>query len=309
MSAIVSKINNNDIESTQQLEEITINTGETLALGMDCSSTCTGLCVTTVNGKILYTIAFIRDKGDDFIRYKVKLKSFLVELFRRNPNLIYIFYEEPFMGFAESSKVLIALHTLVKEIQYENTPEFDYIEFREVSNQRWKKLFLFPTAVPSGTDAQKAYVRAKLELQFPYFKELTQDEVDASAMALVCTLKLLSGNVDEVVSHKKLRPFKFKIQFIASDTDQDMLRQFANKEKSYKIPKALQKEFYPIIELSGRGDFKTKVCEAIGEEDRLVIVKYKSDKYGNITLEYEIGKLAASAKNLYAIVWRVQRKK
>ena len=216
MSAIVSKIGDKQILS-QSLDPNDIDLSEIcedMALGIDCSSTCTGLGIMTLHGKLLYSVAFKRDKGDDFIMYKVKLKSFLLNLFSKNPNLKYIFYEEPFLGYAESSKVLIALHTLVQEIKYENTPKFDYIIFKEIPNQRWKKLFLAPDKVPSGTDAQKGHVRKKLEGMFSFFEKLTQDEVDANAMALISTLKILTGEEDILESNKKIKVFKFKTNFI-----------------------------------------------------------------------------------------------
>jgi hypothetical protein len=240
--------------------------------------------------------------------YKLKLKSFIFRLLEKNSCIHHIFYEEPFLGYA-SSTVLIELHTLVKEIIYENAPKFDYIKFLEISNQKWKKLFLAPAKIPVGTEAQKAAVRRKLEEIYPYFTDMTQDEVDATCMALICAEKIMSGEGDALESTKKIKPFKFKAQFIAANTDKEMLNILSKQLKSYKIPKAIAKDEYPIVELNGRGEFKSKVCEAIGNGDRVIIAKYKSDKYGNATLEYNLGMMALSSKYLYAIVWRQTRKK
>jgi hypothetical protein len=138
---------------------------------------------------------------------------------------------------------------------------------------------------------------------------MTQDEVDATCMALICAEKIMSGEGDALESTKKIKPFKFKAQFIAANTDKEMLNILSKQLKSYKIPKAIAKDEYPIVELNGRGEFKSKVCEAIGNGDRVIIAKYKSDKYGNATLEYNLGMMALSSKYLYAIVWRQTRKK
>ena len=220
-----------------------------------------------------------------------------------------IYYEEPFLGYAESSKILLALRTTIQEIKYENTPIFDYLQFKEVSNQTWKKLFLAPDKIPSGKDAQKAAVRKKLEeCYFSCFKDLTQDEVDATAMAMVCTLQMLIGNEESITTSHKVRPFKYEIKFIGAESDEEMLDEFMENIKVWKVPKKLREKAYKLITLNGRGMFHDKVYASMGEEDNILILKYDSSKYGNITLEHRIGTLANSHTYLYAVVWRTRRK-
>ena len=280
------------------------------SLGIDCSSTCTGLCIADNTGIPLYTIAVKRDTGDDYILYKIKLKNLFIKLFKTFINIQNIYYEEPFLGYAESSKILLALRTTIQEIKYEYTPRFDYLKFKEVSNQTWKKLFLAPDMkIPNGKEAQKAAVRKKLEEQyFSCFKELTQDEVDATAMTLVCTMKVLLGEEESITSAHKVRPFKYEIEFIGAENDEEMYDEFNRLSKTWKIPKKLKEEAYKIIELNGRGMFNDKVYANMGDDDRVLVLKYDSQKYGNVTLEHRIGELAANSKYLYAVIWRSKRK-
>lgn len=306
MSFIVHRIEGDNAPVINYAE---IRLTEDCAIGIDCSSTCTGLCIITTQGVPLYTFAVKRDKSDDYILYKVKLKNLLIELFSLYPMIKQVYYEEPFLGYAESSKILLALRTTIQEIKYENTPRFDYLNFKEVSNQTWKKLFLAPNKIPSGKDAQKAAVRKKLEESyFSCYKGLTQDEVDATAMALVCTMQMLIGDEDSITTTHKIKPFKYIIKFIGANSDEEMLDEFVEQVKVWKVPKKLKEKAYKLVTLNGRGLFDDKVYSSMGNDDTLLILKYDSSKYGNVTLEHRIGTLAASYPYLYAVVWRVRRK-
>lgn len=308
MSVLIHKISQTDMLNISKIDDI--GTSQEVSLGIDCSSTCTGLSIVTKSGVPLYTLAVKRDSGDDYILYKVKLKGLFIELFRHIPSLNQVYYEEPFLGYAESSKILMTLRTTIQEIKYENTPEFDYIKFNEVSNQTWKRLFLEPDMkVPAGKDAQKAAVRKKLEnVYFSCFKDLTQDEVDATAMAMVCSMKSLVGLENDIISSKKTKPFQYEIRFIAAESDEEMFDSFSKESPSWKIPKKLASDSYKLITLNGRGNFDDKVYSSMGEEDRVIVLKYKSDKYGNVTLANRIGNLVTKNNYLYAVVWRKRRK-
>lgn len=307
MGIVIHKITETEAVLVNNIKDIRLSSD--CSLGIDCSSTCTGLCIADNSGIPLYTLAVKRDAGDDYILYKVKLKNLFLNLFKNYIQIKNVYYEEPFLGYAESSKILLALRTTIQEIKYENTPRFDYIKFKEVSNQTWKKLFLAPAKIPAGKEAQKLAVRKKLEEDyFSCFSNLTQDEVDATAMTLVCTMKVLLGDEDAITSSHKIKPFKYEIQFIGADNDEDMLDEFTKKSSVWKIPKKLKQDAYKLIELNGRGMFNDKVYSSMGDEDKVLVLKYDSQKYGNITLEHRIGDLASQYKYLYAIVWRTRRK-
>lgn len=308
MGIIIHRIKQKKLIKIDKVDDIKLN--EEVSMGIDCSSTCTGLCIATKTGVPLYTFAVKRDSGDDYILYKVKLKALFLKLFKQIPSLNQVYYEEPFLGYAESSKILLTLRTTIQEIKYENTPDFDYIKFNEVSNQTWKRLFLEPEMkVPGGKDAQKAAVRKKLEeVYFDCFKDLTQDEVDATAMTMVCTMKVLVGLENEITSSKKTKPFQYEVRFLGANTDEEMYDNFSSISSKWKIPKKIVEDSYKLITLNGRGNFDDKVYASMGEDDRVIVLKYKSDKYGNITLAHRIGSLAHDYDFIYAVVWRKRRK-
>ena len=54
--------------------------------------------------------------------------------------------------------------------------------------------------------------------------------------------------------------------------------------------------------------FENKIYELMGNDDKVLVLKFSSNTHGNIILQYKIGNLAADYKYIYAIIWRKYRR-
>lgn len=288
------------------IKDMTVN--EKAIMSIDGSTTCSGVCVMNMQGMILYSMAFKRTEGETPVQYKVRWKRSLLDIFTRNRSITNVFYEEPFLGYAEAAKVLMMLRTSVEELIEEESPDLEYLKLIEVSNKKWKSLFLAPEICPVGTENEKKAVRKKLESMLPSMSVVTQDEVDAASMGFVAIWNLQSHKENDLKSRKPAKAFKYNIEFIGADSDEDILEDIGLTIKDRKIPPELvdTMEFYS---LPGTGKFEDFVYKAIGEEDKLVVLQFKSGKYGNLALQYNIGGLSKNYEYIYAVCWRKTRRK
>ena len=229
----------------------------------------------------------------------------MLELLKSNVMLDTVYYEEPFIGYAEAAKNLLMLRTFLEELIVENEPELDYIKHFEINNMKWKKLFLAPDKCPAGTSLQKEAVRKKLEGYMPFLNVVTQDEIDAISMGFVAAAKLNDGESDELESKKKVHPFKYNIQFIGADKDDDM---FVELFDICKCPQIVMSNGILFTIMSNIANFDKHVYQNMGSDDKLLIVRFNSGSHGDLVLRHKIGRLAADYDYIYAIVWRKSRK-
>lgn len=275
-------------------------------MAIDGSTTNTGIAILRKkDGALYYSCSCAREKGETPVQYKVRLKKFVNNIIFRNRMLDTVYYEEPFIGYAEAAKNLLMLRTFIEELIVENEPKYDYLAHHEINNMKWKRLFLAPDKCPAGTELQKAAVRTKLEGFMPYLKSVTQDEIDAISMGFVATVQISKGLQEELDSKKKTHPFQYNITFIGADDDDEMAIQLMDV---YSGPKQLLGNGITLTEISGTGNFDKAVYSSMGSDDKIVIIKFSSKHHSNLVLKHRIGSLAASYDYLYAVVWRKTRK-
>lgn len=280
---------------------------ESAIIQIDGSTSNTGLAILREkDGALFYSCQFTREKskGETPVQYKVRLKKQVQEILAQNMTISKIYYEEPFVGYTTAAPNLFMLRTFVEELIVENEPQFDYIYHTDVNNKRWKRLFLAPDKCPSNTEAEKQAVYRKLATFLPFVCELSQDEVDAIALGFVACTSLKNGTEQELET-KKVRPFKYNIQFIGADSDDEMCLEFQNV---YTGPQYLLDEGINFSEIKGTADFDKHVYKAMGQYDKVLVIKFDSHRHANLILQYKIGNLAAQYEYLYAIVWRKTRK-
>ena len=290
-----------------KLEDIRVDNYSILSI--DGSTSNSGLAILReYDGALLYSIKATRDSsGETPVHYKIRLKRAVMDILRRNKYITQVYYEEPVIHNINSVSALFMLRTFIEEMIIENEPEFDYIKHYEIGNMRWKKEFLAPSKVPQGTDNQKKAVREKLEGYLPLLRVVSQDEIDAICMGWVATqyLKDDKGGGEALKSKKKARPFKYNIEFIGADEDDNMLVELWD---IYNGPKHLLENGISFSEINRKTDFDKHVCEEMGDDDKLLIIKFSSKHHGNLILKHKVGHLSAQYKYLYALVWRVTRK-
>lgn len=295
------------IMSECSLEDI--NVQQYAVLSIDGSTSNSGLAIMReCDGALIYSMCATRDSSDESpVHYKVRLKRQVADILRRNKYITQVYYEEPVVANISAVKALFMLRTFIEEMIIENEPEFDYIKHYEIPNMKWKHEFLAPDKIPSGTEKQKAAVRAKAELSLPFLNKVTQDEIDAICMGyVVCTHLKEGGSAEDLQSKKKVRPFKYNSVFIGADSDDDMLTEFYD---IYNGPKKLLENGISFTEIDGKTKFDQHIYNTMGpDEDKILIIKFSSKHHGNVVLEHRIGNLAAQYDYIYAVVWRVTRK-
>lgn len=286
-----------------------INVQQYAILSIDGSTSNSGLAILReCDGALMYSMCATRDaSGETPVHYKIRLKRQVADILRRNKYIQQVYYEEPVIANITAVANLFMLRSFIEEMIIENEPEFDYLKHYEVSNMKWKKLFLAPDKIPNGTENQKKAVRAKVEQGLPFLNKVTQDEIDAICMGYVaCTTLKEGGSGDDLQSKKKVRPFKFNSVFIGADTDDNMLTEFYD---IYNGPKKLLENGISFTEIDGKAKFEQHIYNTMGpDDDKVLIIKFSSKHHGNVVLEHRIGNLAAQYNYIYAVVWRVTRK-
>lgn len=299
-------MNGNIVLTQKSVENIRVS--DVCVMSIDGSTTNTGIAILREkDGALFYSCAFSRekDKGETPVQYKVRLKRAVQSIIMNNTLIETIYYEEPFIGYASAAPNLMMLRTFVEEIIVENEPILDYIKHVEINNKKWKKLFLAPDKCPTGTDLEKEAVRKKLEGFMPFLSDVTKDEIDAISMGFIATVQIKNGVADELESKKKPHAFQYNIRFIGADEDDNMLMEFPD---IYNGPDYLLENGISMTVCKGTSDFNKHVYKEMGNDDKILIIKFDSNKHGNLVLQYKIGHLASTYDYIYAIVWRKSRK-
>ena len=291
----------------QTIDPSFIQCNDECILAIDGSTSCTGMAIVRrSDAAIIYTMAVEREKTTESpVHFKVRLKRFVKDMLEHNKTIKEVYYEEPCINQASAVANLFMLRTFVEEMIIENEPVFDYLKHYEINNKRWKKLFLEPEKLAGSTEAEKEQVRKKLVGYIPVFKDLTQDEIDAACMGFVCVTKTNNGvDAEELESKKKTRPFQFNAEFIGADVDDGCLQQLYD----YKVPDKVFNNGIKMIEIKGKNNFNKSVYEAMGSDDKLLIVKFPSDTHSDIILNYNLGAMSVQFDYIYALIWRKTRK-
>ena len=308
---IISRLVTIKSDNTLDLVDIdtdSFNLNTPAIMAIDGSTTCTGIAfMEKEHGYLLGTTALKRSNGESQVRYKVEYKKFIVDILKKF-KISNIFYEEPYIGFADSTKALFMLRSSIEELIIENEPEFDNIKYIEVNNKRWKKALLGEGNCPVGTDLEKAAVKAEIVRQLPFMNRVTQDEIDATGIGFVAITRLKSGTEVELASNKKAKPFKFNIKFIGADNEDEFYTEFFDQLEDYKIPRMVLDNGMTIRKIPGSGIFDNYVYKYMGDSDKLLVLCFSVKHHANIILEHRISNLTANNKYIYAIVWRKTRK-
>jgi len=279
---------------------------ESCVMAIDGSTTNTGIAILRKrDGGFYYSISVKREPNETPVQYKVRLKKMVEGLLVKNRVIEHVYYEEPFLGYAEAAKNLFMLRTFVEELIVEQEPNLNYLGHTEISNMKWKKIFLDPVKVPQGTVNQKAEVRKKLEGYLPYLSTITQDEIDAIAMGYSALLMIKLQTEGKLESKKKVTPFKYNVEFIGADYDDAMLEEF---NEVVKAPQKVLENGVKLVDIPNTILFDNAVYKHMEDEDKILILKFRKDHHGNVILKHRIGQLAAQFPYIYAIVWRKNRK-
>lgn len=309
-----------------------------IGIGIDGSSSNTGIAIMTKDMALVGTTGFKRakkgSKDEDYVEYKIRLKEELRSMLLACKNCIkYVWYEEPFVGYADSSSVLMAIRTTVKEILIENKEELSGIVFREINNKKWKKIFLetHNSRLPGVkgnyktlSDAEKAAIASVLTPRLlddnleSQKSSATQDEMDAIGIAFT-GWHSVKFNIN-LASKKAVHSFSYEIRFelyneTPEDTEQGLYSSIYSSIEEYNIPTRVTDNGITIKILNGRGQFENLIYENMGEDDKLLVFVYKACKYANILFNkgQDSGILNAindlgDNQTIVAYIWRKNRR-
>jgi hypothetical protein len=287
------------------IDDLTVT--DMAVMAIDGSTTNTGVGILRKSdGALFFSCSFAREDGESPVRYKINLKRAIDKILTQNRLIDQVYYEEPFIGYASSVANLMMLRVFIEELIIEREPFYDYLKHSEINNKKWKKLFLAPDKCPTGTELEKAAVRKKLEGFMPFLREVTQDEIDAISMGFIATVKISKGEEEDLESKKKIHPFQYNMKFFGADDDQYLLE--ANFTDIYDGPKSLLESGVSFTTIKGPTNFDKHVYNTMGQEDKILIVKFPSNTHGDLILKYKLGYMAASYDYIYAIIWRKVRK-
>jgi len=244
-----------------------------------------------------------KDK-EELAVYRTGLKSVIRKILLNNPKISIVTYEEPFIGQIYATKSLFVFRTLIEEIKAEESPCLDYIKYLEVHNKKWKKLFLRPDVCSNSSKIEKMKIKNKLFNLYEYCKGITQDEVDACAIALVVVKN--KNFLDDLSNQKKrFSRFKFNAEFIVCDSYDDVVDYIPD----LGIPEEVVENGVVLYNLNGKEDFEEAIYKNMGNDDKLIILKFNSKKRGDIVLKYKLGNIVNYGDNIYALAWRQNRKR
>lgn len=273
-----------------------------IGIGIDGSSTNTGVAIMSDLGGLLGTISLARNsnrKTETPVEYKLALKAELAQLLINcRQNIKYVWYEEPFIGFVDSSSVLMMIRSTVQEILVEHKDLLGHIKYTEVNNKRWKKIFLeaHGTYLPAGgSAAEKAAIAAVLKPRLVRDNlldptcDVTQDEFDAAGIVFAGFRSISDGI--KLESSKAVHKFKFETAFELfglgiDEVEEDIVQSLDYAIKQYKIPRKVVENGITFKVLNGRKLFDNIVYETMGDDDKLLILIYSADKYANVLMSY-----------------------
>lgn len=291
------------VEGADTLHDIGVNA----LLSIDGATSRTGICLLDASkAEVICTFRCTRDADETPVEFKVAMKEFISKILENNRNITQVCYEEPFIGHASAVSNLFMLRSMVEEIKVESKGKFSYVNDYYINNKRWKKLYLWPKPLPQGTELEKQAVRNKMLEDMPYLSELTQDEIDATAMGIVACTKLRNGkDITELESRKAVRRFQFNAEFLGAEDDESMCSEIMSV---YGGPESVLDNGVEMVDLKRNEILDDCVCRTMGSEDKLVIVKFSGQEHGDTVLKYRLGMLSNNYPYIYALTWRKTRR-
>lgn len=294
----------------KEIEYLGYNFNTPVVMAIDGSTTCTGIAfVTKETGQLVGTMALIRNKETETqVRYKIAYKKIIRDILDKY-EIRHIYYEEPFIGYAEAAKALFLLRSSIEEIIVEYEPKYDYVEYKEVNNKRWKSILLGEGNCPNNSELEKAAIKKIVCDSLPFMDKVTQDEIDATGLGFVATTRLREGNDESLESIKKLTKFVYNVEFIGADNKEEMLDQLLENIDSYKIPNTVIDNGIKIVDIPGSGLFDNYVYKNMMGIDKILVLGFSSKHHANMIVRHKVGYLIQGNEKVYAIVWRKSRLK
>ena len=276
-------------------------------MGIDASTTNTGITILTLTGELKLIGRFTREPmRESPVRYKILLKEQIYQLLKNYRNITAVIYEEPCVAFVSAVKNLYMLRSMVEEVLIEHEADLPHIEYIEVPNARWKKIFLAPQKTPVGTELAKRAISDKVQSEQPQLKDLTQDEKDAYGIA-ASYVKLKDKN--DIKPKRVSREFAYLTSVHGLNTADIPYNDVSVLASESGVPKQVLANGIELIPMKGRKDFDKEIRNHMQADDKLLAFIYPSNLVGSLALKYKMGNLLNTSTHILILVWRKNRKR
>lgn len=282
------KITITDIKGNKTSEIPSLDT-DTYILALDGSTRRSGICVMSVGGRMGFVCAAERG-GESVVEYKLALKKFLDSVLRRF-DIKHAAYEEPFIGYAGDVKGLYMIATILEEIAAESLAPLTVLG---VNNKRWKKQFL-GRKLEGGRELQKKQVFEKAVSIAPGLSSCKDDETDAFGLAFYLAQSVRDDAVSAMSSQGKPRKFAYNLTLCGGRI---------SSEEAVKIAGKPYKDGVIITDIAQKRSFDAAVYALMQGKNAVLVLYFKSGRFGDIILEHEAGELAEKHEVLSAVVTR-----
>ncbi len=264
-------------------------------LALDGSTSRSGICVMSASGKLDFVGAVIRG-AESVVEYKLGLKWVLSEVIKCC-TIRHAAYEEPFIGYANDAKGLYMIASSLDEVVAEESLPVMVVG---VNNKRWKSQFL-QTKLHGGRDVQKKLVYEKAVSLAPGLAACKDDETDAFGLAYYLSRCVREGMLHSMSSKGKPPKFGYDLRLFGGRLTSEEVMGFIGTQRV--------KDGFLQRDISAKRSFSGAVYELMQGKDAMLVLHFKSGKFGNIVLEHGAGELAAFNEYLTAVVTRKSKRR
>lgn len=288
------------------------NTKEDCILAIDGATSTTGFVIMSLSGKLCAYGHFTRDVyRESPVRFKIYLKNEIKNILFNYRNIVEVVYEEPVLRHIQAIDNLYMLHSMVREILIENEDCLNYIKYKEISNTKWKKYFLYPDKIPTSSERVKEKISNRfneLEIDLINKNKISQDTKDAYGM---CYAYIKNKDIVEFSSKKKIsKGFCVEKEFIGLHSAKLMEEDIKLMISRLAIPSKVVENGLSIINITNKKDLDKEIIYNMAEDDKLLLFIYPSSKLGELLLKYPIiNELRKSYDFIGVLVWRKNRKR
>lgn len=287
------------------LPPYTVESDEPCIMSIDGSTSVTGVSILGPDERLLLSCAFKREPYlESPVRYKIALKSRILDLLLNYRHITDIVYEEPVLNQISAIQNLYMLRSMAQEVLIENEDKLGHINYYEVSNSRWKKIYLAPLKASGTTEEVKKLIADRFALKYPELTGLTQDEKDAYGIGVAF---LRTQDKRKLESKKNSRIFKYET-FVTGIPTRDITEEDIISIAGERVPEKVFRNGWEIIDTVGRKDFDKEITEHMLSDDKLLVFRLQSGKLGSLLLRFKLAQLSKDYPFIAILVWRTNRK-
>jgi hypothetical protein len=221
--------------------ELNLVKGQPILLGFDQSTSQTGMCAKTSDGRLICLVDFINKGLPDNYIYQAMLKQTLKKMLA-GCIVKLVVIEKPWGGKKYSFGKLTELKGFMKQLKYE-IPEFSQIEIEDIYPQSWRSAFLVSQDYTGrfGKNEVKDAVREEVCIRetqlrdYAYSKVRVPDSIEAYGILDGYIKKNFAENGLRIVNKSMKDNKNLKVEWELTCANLvDLKKEFGEKDKIFK---------------------------------------------------------------------------